>query len=247
MENPGKTQNKIVETYAGDMAKIIEDDKSGLVKKIIEGEEKHETEKKNLSPESTKNKLFIFGSAALVVVAFSILFFLFLNKDVNTVLVEEQFVPIISSDQSNFIEIDGFGKDKIIQTVMNTISASLIKNRGVGGIYLTENKKIIGLRKFVLLTKSSFSPGDSNLVYDNFLLGFVNNPDKPALTPQGGDFFMLIKVRSLPDVFDPLRAFENKMLFDLHGFFKVDVTPETNYLFTKNFDDGIVENKNARI
>ena len=37
------------------------------------------------------------------------------------------------------------------------------------------------------------------------------------------------------------------MFSDLHGFFGVDISPETNYLLTKNFDDGIVGNKNARV
>ena len=57
MEGDIKTNHGVVETYAEDMAKVIEDDKSGLVKKIIHGAEEHEIEKINLSPESKKNKL----------------------------------------------------------------------------------------------------------------------------------------------------------------------------------------------
>jgi hypothetical protein len=37
------------------------------------------------------------------------------------------------------------------------------------------------------------------------------------------------------------------MLSDLHGFFGINISSDTNYLFTKDFEDGIVENKNARI
>ena len=37
------------------------------------------------------------------------------------------------------------------------------------------------------------------------------------------------------------------MLYDLHGFFGVNISADTNYLFTKDFEDGIVQNKNARI
>jgi hypothetical protein len=37
------------------------------------------------------------------------------------------------------------------------------------------------------------------------------------------------------------------MFLDLHGFFGVDLLPETKYLLTKNFENGIIENKNARI
>ena len=44
-----------------------------------------------------------------------------------------------------------------------------------------------------------------------------------------------------------MQNWESKMLYDLHGFFGVKLSPETNYLFTKSFEDGIVANKNARI
>ena len=39
----------------------VENDKEGLIKKIIHGEEEHEREKINLSPESKKNKIIVIG------------------------------------------------------------------------------------------------------------------------------------------------------------------------------------------
>ena len=37
------------------------------------------------------------------------------------------------------------------------------------------------------------------------------------------------------------------MFSDLHGLFGVDINADTNYLLTKDFEDGIVGNKNAHI
>ena len=37
------------------------------------------------------------------------------------------------------------------------------------------------------------------------------------------------------------------MFYDLHSFFGVPINAGTNYLLTKNFEDGVVENKSARI
>ncbi|KKP86302.1 MAG: hypothetical protein UR90_C0033G0009, partial [Parcubacteria group bacterium GW2011_GWC1_35_8] len=88
--------------------------------------------------------------------------------------------------------------------------------------------------------KGNLIPDENKiLVSDNFLLGAVNGETK--------DFFILLQVRSITDIFDSLRAWENKMFFDLQGFFGVALSPETKYLLTKNLDDGVVENKNARI
>ena len=37
-KKPTVTASKVVQTFAGDMAEVIESDKAGLVKKIIHGE-----------------------------------------------------------------------------------------------------------------------------------------------------------------------------------------------------------------
>ena len=247
MEKDNKIKNVIVETYAEDMAKVLENDTEGLVKKIIHGEEEHEAEKMNLSPESKKNKVFLFVSVLLVILSLLTLSFFFFSKEINTVPIEKQFVPIIFNDQSAFLEVLGFKKDEIIQTVLSEVNTTSVKDGGIEGIYLTENKRIIGLRRFISVIKSSFAP-DVNplLVEDNFLMGVVNS--KTGETRMMGEgFFVLLKVRSTADIFDSLRAWEGKMFFDLHGFLGINLSSETNYLLTKDFEDGIVENKNARI
>ena len=247
MEKDEKTENKIVQTYAEDMAKVIENDTEGLVKKIIHGEEEHQAEKKNLSPESRKNKLFMFISILLVFLALVTLSFFFFRKDINVVEVEKQFVPIIFNDQSTFIEVLGLNKDEIAQTVLNQVNATEVKKGGVEGIYLTENKQIIGLRRFISLIKGKFVPGNNTLfVNDNFLMGVVNN-DEALAKRDGTGFFILLKVRSIADIFDSLRTWENNIITDLHGFLGINISRDTNYLFSKNFEDGIVENKNARM
>ncbi len=240
MEKDNEIKNKIVRTYAEDMAKVIEDDKSGLVKKIIHGEEEHEKEKRNLSPESKKNKFFMLVGLLFIALGFAALSFFLTKREVPTVSIEKQFTPLIFNDKSIFLEVKDFKKEEIAQIVLNGVSATKVKNGGVEGIYLTENKKILGLRRFISLIKGNLISGNNSfLINDNFLMGVVNAETK--------DFFILIKIRSIPDIFDSLRAWENKMFFDLHGFFGVDITSETNYLLTKNFEDGIVQNKNARI
>lgn len=238
----------LVRTYAEDMAKILEDDREGLVKKIIHGEEEHEKQKKELSPESKKNKTFMLVGSLLIVFSILILGYLVvLKKQVNTVTVEKQFVPIIFNDKSVFVEIDGMDKDQVVQTIVNSMDNTGVKLSGVKGIYLTENKQIVGLRRLITLLGSSFAP-NSNPVFlsDNFMMGSVLMGEKSSMG-NIGDFFILLKVRSIFDVFDALRAWEGKMFFDLNKFFGVEISSETSYLLTKNFEDGVVGNKNARI
>ena len=47
--------------------------------------------------------------------------------------------------------------------------------------------------------------------------------------------------------FGQMRNWENKMFSDLHDIFGIPLSLDTGYLLTKNFEDGIIQNKNARI
>jgi hypothetical protein len=247
MEPENKTNNKIVQTYAEDMAQVLENDTEGLVKKIIHGEEEHEEEKKNLSPESKKNKIFLFVSLILILISIGTLAFFFLKEDVKTVPVEKQFVPLIFTDQSTFVEIAGLKKDEITHSVLNEVNNTKVKIGGVKGIYLTSEKQIVGLRQFLSLIKSSFVPDqDTSLVGDNFMIGSMLTGLK-STSPTAGDFFILLKVRSTADIFEAMRAWEGKMFTDLRGFLGINISSEINYLFTKNFEDSIVDNKNTRV
>lgn len=210
MEKKSEIKNKIVQTYAEDMVKVLEDDKSGLIKKIIHGEEENEIEKRNLSPESVKNRFFMLIGLLFILFGFTTLFYFILMRDVPTVPVEKQFMSLIFHDTSTFIEVKDFKKEEIARTVFNEVNTTKVKNGEVEGIYLTYDKKVIGLRKFLELIKGNFILSNSNFVDDNFLLGVVNSETK--------DFFMLLKMRSVTDIFGSLRIWESKMFFDLHPF-----------------------------
>jgi len=245
MEN--EIKNKKIQTYAEDVAKAIESGQGGVIKELIRTQEEQEAQKENLSPESKKNKLFMFISVIFVFLSCIVLVVYFLFKEqISTVSVKPQFTPIIFTDQNVFLEIGGLTKDKIAQTILNEVNNTKVKIGGVEGIYLTENKNIVLFRKFVSFTKGSISLDKITFLDDNFLLGVFNN-DKKLDSLSDKNLFILLKMRSIADIFDGIHLWENKMFNDLHGFFGVEINNDTSYLLTKDFEDGIVENKNARI
>jgi len=231
--------NKVVETYAEDMARVIEDDQGGLIRKIIQEQSEKEQEKKNLSPQSRKNKFFMFSGVVLLLIALFTFSFFILKDDIYTVPIEKQFTPLIFNDKSFFIEIENLPKDKIVTSILTEISETDLKDGGLEGIYLTKNKQVLGIRHFINILEGRLILPGRVFVNDNFLIGLVNGETR--------DFFMLIKMRSFIDIFDSVKAWENKMLSDLHALLEIPINANTSYLFTKNFEDGIVENKNARI
>ena len=71
---------------------------------------------------------------------------------------------------------------------------------------------------------------------------------KQGVVPSTGkEAFLLLKTRSFEDVFPLVRQWEEKMFLDLYGFFGIEINQDTEYLLTKDFEDGIIKNKNARI
>lgn len=234
---------EVAQTYADDMAKVIQDgSEAGIIKKIIHENEQYEIEKRLQSPETKTNKLFGLLGLVFLLIASTILFYFFPRKAPPEVIpVVNEFESIIFHDESVSIEVVGLQEEEIVVAIRDIVSNTGVKVGGVSGIYLTENGSPVGLRRFIALTKSSFVPdhgSEANLVSDKFLLGVVNGETK--------DLFILIKMRFLTDIFDSLRAWEEKMFAELHELFGAELTPEKKYLSTKPFQDVIIENKNAR-
>lgn len=232
---------KVVKTFMEDVTSALADGKDGIIKKIIHNEEQQEEEKRNSSPQSKKNKFFLFFGLFLLVLSFGSLVFFFSKREVPTVEVDKQFVPIVFTDKNVLVEIADLKKNEIQAKVLEQINANTIKPREIQGIYPIFNKAPVALRKFINTIEGNFVPNEMNFVDDNFLMGAVKNDNKT------NSFFILIKMRSIADVFGAMRAWEPKMFLDLYGFFGIELSPDTKELLTKEFKDGIVENKNARI
>ncbi len=247
MDSEQKLRSKNIETYTGDMAKVLKENKDGLIKRVINEEEEHEAEKKNLSPKSKKNQTLIVVSLSLIIIAFiALVSVAFLHNEVNRLFVATPSSSLIFTDSTDFKPIDGLTSAQVANTFRNQAENVKVKIGGIDGIYLTENNKVVGFKRFNALIESSFDLSKADIVNDNFLLGSYLNGLKGG-SPFAGNPFILLQVKSFFDAFPVMRAWERKMLYDLHGFFGMDITLENNYLFTKNFEDGILANKNARV
>ncbi len=203
---------KIVETYAEDMAQVISDNKEGLIKKIIHQAEEREVEDNKTSPEAQKNKIFGILGMILIISTFVILIISGIKKENQVVEITKQFSPLIFNDKNIFVELPSPTKEKLNTAFLNAVNDVELKTGEVEGIYFTENKEIFGLKKFLKVIQSNLALPEINnsgteVVSDNFLTGVVVNGIKK-------DFFMLIKVRSIQDVFNNIHTWENKMFAD---------------------------------
>ena len=243
-----KVVNAPVETYAEDMARVLESNENGIAAKVIEEEERKNFEKQHMTLGGSANKIFLSAGILLVILAVGAVFLVyFLRKDIFTVPIAPQYTPIVYTDKSEFKEVAGLKKDEVIQTITNEANTAEFKEGGIEGIYLSVNKQVLGFRKFLDLIEANLDQTKIEFINDNFLIGAVDKTKINSPGTTGRDLFILLKMRSIADVFDPMRGWESKIFSDLHSFFGVDLNARTKYLLEKNFEDGVIQNKNARI
>lgn len=250
-----KPKNVKVETFADDMTKAIESigtGEGGFVKKIIHGEEEEDLIKSRTSSINKKSQIFMLLSFALVLLAIASVSIVYVFKNtVSTVPVAPQYKPIIFTDQNKAIEISELDIEKIIEKTREGIQNTGVKIGGIEGIYFTNNKNIIELKDFFIKMGVSLDENNLSIFETNFLAG-VNNLEESFVNTDtevksSKNFFILLKVKSTADAFNVFHFWENKMFGDLGGFFGVPVNADTKYLLEKDFEDGIIQNKNARI
>ncbi len=256
-----KLQTKVIETYTGDMLKAINQNEGGLIQKIIHEQEAHEAEKQNFSPQSKQNRIFTIVGFVLILAALSGIGYVFLKKDDGTVAIAPQFTPLIFTDKTRFLDITGMGKEKIIDSILVASKTAELKPGGIHALYTMRNNRVLGLTDFLKAIQSNLIFGPNDFVNENFLLGIsspqsrfetevVVDPTKiiaPPPTVIGGNLFILLKIRSFTDIFKTMQDWEKKMFVDMHDFFGIPISTETSYLITKDFENDIIQNKNARV
>lgn len=240
MQLENDSQNKTVQTLAEDMAEAIQDSQGGLIKKIISEEEDRERNTAIRSIDARKNQFFFIVSLLLLVTAFILVYVFVISKEEPKEMpVAVQFTPLIFTDKYSFVELTLPSKEDFVSSVLKEFNTLDVKKGGVLAVYPTENKKVMGFSRFLKVIKSSLVILEPNPFYESFMIGALRGDKK--------DLFLLLKIKSFTDVFNDARLWEEKMFDDLHDFFGVDVNASTNYLLTKDFEDGIIQNKNARI
>lgn len=236
------------QTFADDMAKVLETGQGGVIHKLIEEQEQKEQEEKNKSLTSNKNKVFVIVSILLFFAAIGLFFWITAyRKNTLTAPVQPKFTPIIFLDKIDYVDVSGLTKDKIAQSIYNQTKSTDVKIGGIEGIYLTQNSKIIGFRELINLISGNLPLEKATFLSDNYLVGVSNVLNSAVPDGSEKNLFVLLQNRSMSDIFSAMKDWEYKMFFDLHGFFGININADTNYLLTKDFEDGIVQNKNARI
>ncbi len=241
MENEENLKSKVVHTYSDDMVGALGENQSGTVRNLIEAEEEREKLKESYSPQSKKNQIFLAVGALLVVCSLAGIVYTVLIRNEGSVSGPETYKPLIFSDKTKEIPVAGMKKETLSSAVYTEVEESILLAGKLESVYLTENKKVITLSRFMELLNSNLPKEAYGILGSKFSLGVTSTPKN------GKQIFVLMSSNSFQSIFPLMQAWEGKIFYDLHGLFGINLDPSTSYLLTKDFQNGILQNKNARI
>ncbi len=237
-----------LKTFSQDVAKAVEKNEGTIVRELLEEQTERDIEEKEFSPESKKNRFFIFGGMGLFILAliFVIIVFVsssnFFAKDITL-----RTSPVIFVEENDFLDITGLEKDKIVEKIRLFNNSKSFKIKSIVSFYLTEKNKIVGFKEFMQKINADVKDNYFSVIDDVFMFGLIDTREGAIVSSVGGDMFMLIKVKSFSDVFPVFRDWENKIFINLAPLWGFDLNMDNAYLLTKDFEDDFIFNKNARV
>lgn len=251
-ENPYGTENKSREplkslrTYATDMAEAVKEGQGSVLKIAMAENKKRETEQENISPVSSKNRIFIIGGIIFLVLGLGAGGYL-IWKAQNSESIEidkgDVPAPIIFADKAEKIDIKGLSKERIKNRIGGEVRNMQATLDDVTYLYIANSEN-------GTLTKTSAN--DFLRAIDSGApAGFLRNLGSDFMTGihtyDGNNLFIILKVSDFKNGFAGMLSWERTLFDDLYEMFDISIEGENSDLFNRTFEDKIIENRDARV
>lgn len=236
---------KTIRTYASDMAKALNDQQGSVIKIAMAEHKKKESDFENISPVSKKNRGLIIGSVLMILLGVGIVFYAFLSKKNEVVVVDKKPViqSIIVSESTEEVKVED-----VLTSKQFSDSISVLKERdrvnGVVNIIFT-NPTDTGSR---LITTEELVKKMEGDVEGYFIRALTNSYMFGIHTRETeSEFFLILKTTSRETALAGMLEWENKMFDNFYGILGITPSGENNYLFSEKFNDIVIENRDARV
>jgi hypothetical protein len=252
-ENNTKPNNKnikVLRTYTSDMAEAVRNNEMSVIKIAMAEKEKREREDLYKKAEGSKLSkiLFILGGIVLIIVAvLGSLFLIQKKKELEIVKpVTMNIETFISYESQSLIDTTNISDaSNLLSTIKREQQddSSLVK-----ALFLTKKTDIdstlITTKEFFSLIKSSVPNSLTRSISDKFLLGKYLDPKR---INNKSDIFLVLQTSDYPLAYASMLEWEEVMLRDLFVLFDIDITEPNSFLFKKEWNDIIVNNKDTRV
>lgn len=247
---PNDKDIKVLRTYTSDMAEAIRENEVSVIKIAMAEKEKREQEElfKKAEGSSFSKVLLILGGIIFIILAIFGSRYLLQKK-------KEKEIPqnninnietFISYDSKSYIDTTNINKESFIaitkreQQTNPTLIKALFPTRSIG-----EVQTMLTTSEFLSLIRSTAPGALTRSLSDIYLMGKYANPNATN-TKDRSATFLIFQTTDYNLSYASMLDWEKTMLSDLYEVFDMNVA-NISGLFEKNWDDVIINNKDARV
>jgi hypothetical protein len=234
-----------IRTYGDDIAHTIKDQKESVLsinlaekKKAEASQNLAEEQKKDIyaAEEGKRGRLITIISIILVVAGIgTITTFYFLSKRNNVVV--KPNAPIVA-DNHIVVTLQGLSRDQIINEISSK-KEQAIKNDNIYYLDLSSQNEALNLNPFL----SAVSPN----IPQYLLRSFGNKLDLGVYSEENKELFLLVSVNSMDNAFAGMLEWEKAIPDEVLPLFSQSANSTNDPLKNKNFQDVVINNKDARV
>lgn len=233
-----------IRTYAADIADIMRKEKGSVIKIALAEQERRQAYKESKDPTSTKNLIVILLGVMFIVAGILIFVYTIMNRETPVPVVAPVGSPsLIYSENQTQTDITNLTRGNLFNTIHSTSKASFAENETITNMIIT-NQTSIGrsiVSVNILFNKLGIKVPESviNTLTGQFMLGVYKVEDE-------GNLFLIFKVRDFNQSFSAMKDWEVSMINDLVRLFQIDPKSFSGDIFFKEFQTGVVFNKESR-
>jgi len=239
-----------IRTYKKDVANTITNQKTSLVRMVLEEQKGRQKRERDESPRTRKNFSLIIFSIIFFLATLSIVYYAFF-RTVNTdnLLTEINITQFINTEVSQEFSIDGKSKKEIVKEIQQEITGTNSQINTAKNIFFTKTlssqtpdgatinkKKIVTVSELFEKIEVSAPSVILRTIKNDFMFGYHSfNGNQP---------FLILKTDYYDNTFSGMLIWENTMSLDLIPLFG---TIGKEDLIGRTWSDIITKNKDTRI
>ncbi len=250
-------ESKIIRTYMSDMADVVRENKESVIKIALAEKEKIEKEEEFKKAEGTKaqRKFWMIGGIILLIISIAGVYFVHFKKTIkeNTIAQTEKLETFINYEDYSSVNISEFQSTEAFIEKIISETKNIETDKNIKSIFVKKNiieidkkgneikiEKLVDAREFL-----SFWGGNKSSTFlfslkNEFLLGsYLNNGNIGT--------FLIFETNDYNTTYSKILEWEETMAIDLKQLFNIKRGDSSDIVFSKEFVDLVLNNKDVRV
>jgi len=233
-----------IRTYSADIASIMKKEKGSIIKIALAEQKRQKSYEDKQNPTSTKNLVVIFLGIIFIISGIMIFVFSILNKTKSVPISSPISVSgLFYFENQAQIDITNQTRGNFYNIIHENINADYASNETITNLFIinqiSNNRIPANIHTFFNKLGIIIPEKTSNILTGNFMIG-VHKIENT------GNLFLVLKTKNFNETFTGMREWEVSMLNDLVRLFRISSDDFTGDIFNRNFQSGVLFNKQAR-